>query len=361
MAVASTSPPTSPSPCQGVGTAPKGRAAADNPRNRFERLEIESEVPGPERVATQYLRDASRSVISRNQSPDVPFDVSLNPYRGCEHGCAYCYARPSHEYLGFSAGLDFESRILVKEDAADLLRRELTSPRWTPRTLALSGITDPYQPVEKKMAVTRKCLEVLAEMRHPVGLITKNALVTRDIDLLSKLARHGAVRVSLSITSLDGGLSAKMEPRASHPRRRLDAVRKLADAGIPVSVMVAPVVPGLTDHEIPAIVEAAAEAGADSAAYLVMRLPGPVEGIFLGWLDRHFPDRKGKVISRLRSLRDGKLSDSQFGTRMRGRGAFAQQMRQVFRLAARRHGLDREIPPLRSDAFRAPGRQLGLF
>ena len=344
-----------------LAQAPRGRAASDNPKNRFDRLEIESEVPTPERVATQYLRDASRSVISHNQSPDVPFDVSLNPYRGCEHGCAYCYARPSHEYLGFSAGLDFESRILVKEDAADLLLRELTSPRWVPKTLALSGVTDPYQPVEKRLEITRRCLEVLAKVRHPVGLITKNALVTRDLDILKELARHGAVRVNLSVTTLDGGLSAKMEPRASHPRRRLDAVAKLADAGIPVGVMVAPVVPGLTDHEIPAIVEAAAKAGADSAAYLVMRLPGPVEGIFLSWLERHFPDRKGKVISRLLSLRDGKLSDSRFGTRMRGRGAFAEQMRQVFGLALRRHGLDREVPRLRSDAFLAPGRQMGLF
>ena len=340
---------------------PRGRAAASNPQNRFERLEIESEVPAPETVETLYLRDASRSVISRNQSPDVPFDVSLNPYRGCEHGCAYCYARPSHEYLGFSAGLDFESRILVKEDAADLLRRELMSPRWTAQTLALSGVTDPYQPVEKKLEITRRCLEVLVEMRHPVGLITKNALVTRDIDLLSRLAEHGAVRVNLSVTSLDGGLSAKMEPRASHPRRRLDAIRKLSDAGIPVGVMVAPVVPGLTDHEIPAIVEAAAEAGADSASYLVMRLPGPVEGIFLSWLDDHFPDRKSKIVSRLRSLRDGKLSDSRFGTRMRGKGAFAQQMRQIFRVAVRRHGLDRDVPRLNVGAFRAPGRQMGLF
>ncbi|MDA8016021.1 MAG: PA0069 family radical SAM protein [Thermoanaerobaculia bacterium] len=345
----------------GRAPAPKGRAAAHNPQNRFDRLEIESEVPGPDRVATQYLRDASRSLISRNQSPDVPFDVSLNPYRGCEHGCAYCYARPSHEYLGFSAGLDFESRILVKEDAPELLRRELTSPNWAPQTLALSGITDPYQPVEKKLRVTRRCLEVLAEMRHPVGLITKNALVTRDIDLLAELAKYEAVRVNVSVTTLDGGLSAKMEPRASHPRRRLDAVSKLADAGIPVGVMVAPVVPGLTDHEIPSIVEAAARAGADGAAYLVMRLPGPVEGIFLSWLERHFPDRKGKVISRLLSLREGKLSDSRFGTRMRGHGAFAQHMRRAFQLAVRRHGLDRDLPPLRTDAFRAPGRQMGLF
>lgn len=342
-------------------SAPRGRASASNPRNRFERLTVELEEPGPEKVPTEYLRDDSRSVISRNQSPDVPFEVSLNPYRGCEHGCAYCYARPTHEYLGFSAGLDFESKILVKEDAAELLRRELESPSWEPSTLALSGVTDPYQPIERKLELTRRCLEVLAELRHPVGIITKNDLVTRDLDLLAELAQHRAAKVSLSVTTLDPELSARMEPRASHPRRRLGAVSKLADAGVPVGVMVAPVVPGVTDHEVAKIVEAAAEAGATSASYIVMRLPGAVEEIFFGWLERNFPDRVSKVKSRLRSLRDGKLSESRFGHRMRGEGPFAEQIRQSFQLAVRRHGLNRETEPLSTEAFRPPNEQLGLF
>ena len=345
--------------------AARGRGATGNPANRFERLrvEIDPEVQAagcqpdaePEaRLATELLVDRSRSALTRNDSPDIPFTFSLNPYRGCEHGCIYCYARPTHEYLGFSAGLDFESRIMVKEDAPRLLRRELAAPGWQPETLVMSGVTDPYQPVERRLGITRGCLEVLAELRHPVGVITKNELVTRDLDLLLELARHQAVRVFLSITTLDPELARRMEPRASHPRDRLKAVSQLAAAGVPVGVMVAPVVPAITDHEIPRILEAAAAAGARAAGYTVMRLPGAVAGLFEAWLERHFPDRREKVLHRIRELRGGRLNDPRFGSRMRGEGIFAQQIRSLFETARHRHGLDQALPELSTAAFRRP-------
>ena len=346
-------------------TAPKGRGAALNPTNRFETLAVERdpEIPGPERIGTELLRDTSRSVITRNDSPDVGFEASINPYRGCEHGCIYCYARPTHEYLGFSAGLDFETRILVKEDAAALLRRELASPRWVPQALAMSGVTDPYQPVERKLEITRRCLAVLAEFRNPVGIITKSELVTRDLDYLQALNEHQAVSVNLSITTLDGELARRMEPRASHPRERLKAVERLAAAGIPVGVMVAPIVPALTDHETAKILEAAANAGASSAGYVVMRLPGAVAGLFEEWLERNFPERKEKVLNRVRDLRGGRLNDPRFGSRMRGEGIYAEQIRATFETFQRRYGLDRPRPELSTAAFRRPGQveQLGLF
>jgi len=344
-----------------VAQAPRGRAAAGNPQNRFERIAVELEEPGPDRVPTELLRDGSRSIITYNDSPDVPFDASLNPYRGCEHGCIYCYARPTHEYLGFSAGLDFETRIMVKEDAPELLRRELSSPRWQPQTLAMSGVTDPYQPVERKLEITRRCLAVLAEFRNPVGVITKNALVTRDIDHLSALVEHGAAAVMLSITTLDPDLARVMEPRASHPRDRLEAVARLNAAGIPTGVMVAPVVPAITDHEMPRILEAAAAAGARSAGYVLMRLPGAVAGLFEAWLAEHFPDRKDKVLNRVRELRGGQLNDPRFGSRMRGEGAYAEQIRSTFQTFRRRYGLDQPHPKLSVAAFRRPGEQMSLF
>lgn len=341
--------------------SPKGRGASTNPTNRFERVAVEMEVPGPDRVATELLRDGSRSIIATNDSPDVGFSASINPYRGCEHGCIYCYARPSHEYLGFSAGLDFESRILVKEDAPELLRKELSSPRWTPRTIALSGNTDCYQPVERKLEITRRCLGVFAELRHPVSVITKNEMVTRDIDHLQALAEHGATAVSISLTTLDGELARRMEPRASHPRERLKAIERLAAAGIPAGVMVAPVVPGITDHEVPKILEAAAAAGAQTAGYVMLRLPGAVAGLFEKWLEEHFPDRKDKVLNRVREMRGGQLYDSTFGQRMRGEGIFAEQIRATFETFRRRYGLDRPFPELSTAAFRRPGEQLSLF
>jgi DNA repair photolyase len=343
--------------------SPHGRGAPANPASRFERIAVEMEIPGPDRVETRLLRDESRSVISRNDSPDVGFNASINPYRGCEHGCIYCYARPTHEYLGFSAGIDFESRILVKEDAPELLRRELSSPRWKPEVLAMSGVTDPYQPVERKLEITRRCLAVLAELRNPVAVITKNELITRDVDHLSELASYGAAAVFISITTLDGELARKMEPRASHPRERLKAIERLAAAGIPVGVMVAPVVPAITDHEVPKILEAAAAAGARSAGYIMMRLPGAVAGLFEAWLEEHFPDRKDKVLNRVRDLRGGRLNDPSFGSRMRGEGIFAEQVKAVFETSRRRYGLDRRHIDLSTAAFRRPGEavQLGLF
>jgi DNA repair photolyase len=345
----------------------RGRGAAYNPENRFERLSVVRDAEGGDgdEVApgTQFLRDASRSVIARNNSPDVGFDHSVNPYRGCEHGCSYCYARPTHEYLGFSAGLDFETRILVKEDAPALLREELSSPRWQGEPIAMSGVTDPYQPVERRLRLTRRCLEVLAEFRNPVSIITKNHLVARDAELLGELARYGAASVSLSITTLDAGLQRLMEPRASPPRRRLEAVEALAAAGVPVGVLVAPVIPGLTDHEIPAILEAAAVAGAGWAGFVPLRLPLGVADLFEQWLETHFPDRRDRVLGRVRQIRDGRLNDSRFGSRMRGEGVYADGIRALFHLARRRAGLEREWPALSSAHFRRPpaGDQLPLF
>jgi len=274
-----------------------------------------------------------------------------------------CYARPTHEYLGFSAGLDFESRIMVKEDAPELLRKELSSPRWKPQPISMSGVTDPYQPVERKLRITRRCLEVLAEFRNPVVLITKSALVTRDVDVLGELARHRAVGVILSVTTLDPELAGALEPRAAAPARRIEAIRTLAQAGIPVGVFAAPIIPALTDHEIPAILEAAAEAGASFAGYTIVRLPGAVEAIFEEWLDRFEPSRKEKVLNRLREMRGGALNDPRFGVRMRGEGAFAAQIRGLFNIAKKKTGLDKPMPDLSVDAFRCPprGGQLSLF
>ena len=350
-----------------------GRGAGSNPANRFERLHVVADeeleaVPWEDddgRVATHYLRDSSRSAITTNTSPDVGFEASLNPYRGCEHGCIYCYARPTHEYLGFSAGLDFESRILVKEDAPELLRAELASPRWQPKVLALSGVTDPYQPIERKLELTRRCLAVLAEARNPVGVVTKSSLVARDADHLAALAAHGAAAVAVSVTTLDPELARRMEPRAPHPRERLKAISRLTAAGVPTMVMVAPVVPALTDHEIPRILEAAAEAGAQGAGYVMLRLPGAVAGLFEGWLEAHFPERKEKVLNRVRDLRGGRLNDPRFGSRMRGEGPFAEQVKVLFQQSKRRYGLDRPRPELSTAAFRRPalpaGPQMALF
>ena len=338
----------------------RGRGSAHNPANRFLPLAVEREAwtlasdPDPQ---TEILEDRSRSIISYNNSPDLGFDASLNPYRGCETGCSYCYARPTHEYFGLSAGLDFESRILAKPDAPALLRRELASPRWKPQVLVLSGVTDPYQPVERRLGITRRCLEVLAEARNPVGIVTKHHRVTRDVDLLRELARYDAVRVQLSITTLDRSLQRKLEPRASTPERRLDAIARLAEAGIPVGVNVAPVIPGLTDHEIPDILEAAAKAGAGRAIYIMLRLPYGVAALFEDWLRRHCPDRARKVLNRMRELRGGSLYASNYGERMRGRGPFAEQVARLFSLARAKHGIEpRGLRPLGGPHPAAAGR-----
>ena len=351
----------------------RGRGTPSNPKNRFERLDVEP-VDDPDalhpderdpaqraRPKTVFLRDASRSVMTRNESPDVPYAVGLNPYRGCEHGCSYCYARPFHEYLGFSAGLDFETKILVKEDAPDLLRKELMKKSWTPQPIGLSDVTDAWQPIERKLEITRRCLEVLVEFRNPVMAVTKNALVARDVDLLAALAEHDAALVMLSITTLDPVLAARLEPRAASPRARLRAMRELADAGVPVGVLVAPLIPAINEHEIPAILDACADAGASSAGYIMLRLAPPVDAIFSEWLEHHFPDRREKVLSRVRAVRGGKLHDSRFGARMKGRGIWAEQLRDLFHLMRRRAGLERRGRELSSAAFQRPGEQLSLF
>jgi len=343
-----------------------GRGASHNPANRFERLVVEPDAdfaeldehgvpverPHPQ---TQFYADATVSLLTRIDSPDIDPAWGLNPYRGCEHGCAYCYARPFHDFLGWSSGLDFETKILVKTRAPDLLRAELSAPGWRPELVALSGITDAYQPAERRFGLTRACLEVLAEFRQPVGIITKNFLVTRDLDLLAPLTRCDCVTVAVSLTTLDPELAGKLEPRASRPEHRLRAIRLLADAGVPVGVNVAPVIPGLTDHELPAILDAAAAAGARRARYILLRLPHAVKNVFLRWLDDHAPSKKARVLARLRALRAGKLHDSAFGRRMRGEGIFAEQLARVFEVAARRAGLSTASFEFNYSHFRRPG------
>jgi DNA repair photolyase len=344
----------------------KARGASENPPNRFEPLLLEPDQeydPSEDRpLSTQFFRDNTSSIITYNDSPDIGFNAGVNPYRGCEHGCIYCYARPAHEYLGFSAGLDFESRIMVKQEAPALLRKELSARKWSPQPIAISGVTDCYQPIEKKLKLTRGCLEVLAEFRNPAGLITKNHLVTRDIDLLRELARFQAVVVYISVTTLDSQLTPKLEPRASLPQHRLAAIESLSQAGIPAGVMIAPVIPGLTDHEIPAILAAAARAGAQSAGYVLLRLPHGVAPLFEQWLARHFPERQEKILNRIRSIRGGKLNDANFGNRMSGQGIFAEQIEKLFEIGCRKAGLNQNKSELSIASFRVPsGRQLELF
>ena len=342
------------------------RGTASNPPNRFETLSLERDADwDPEEdplPRTRFFKDRTSSIITRNDSPDIGFETSINPYRGCEHGCIYCYARPFHEYLGFSSGLDFESKIMVKEDAPKLLRNELSSPKWKPQLIAISGVTDCYQPVERKLKLTRGCLEVLAEFRNPVTIVTKNFLVTRDIDYLSELARHQAAAVYISLTTLDLELRKVMEPRTSPPLARLAAINALSKAGIPVGVLLAPIVPGLTDHEIPRLLDAAAKAGAREAGYIVLRLPHAVAPLFEQWLQAHFPDKKDKVLNRVRGMRHGKLNDPAFGKRMRGEGIFAEQISQMFEIAKRKAGLAERMPELSTKAFRRPaGTQMDFF
>src|SRR5437870_1768965 len=336
-----------------------GRGTAANPPSRYEPLHVELE-PDPDSDAppapTVFYRDTSRTILAENDSPDIGFRFSLNPYRGCEHGCAYCYARPTHEYLGFSAGLDFERRIMVKEDAPALLRQTLASRRWEPQVVALSGNTDCYQPVERRLEITRRCLEVFAEFRNPVSAITKSALVARDADLFAELARQDAAHVLFSVTTLDPELARRMEPRAARPERRLEAMAALARAGVPVGVLIGPVIPGLNDAEIPRILEAAARAGAQSASWVLLRLPKPVDELFERWLEEHYPERRARVLGRIRDTRAGRLSDATFGRRQRGHGEYAEQIAALFAVAAKKHGLDARLPPLSTAAFRRPAR-----
>src|SRR6266568_479554 len=347
-----------------------GRGASWSPANRFEKLHVDLtdidcvDVDPPTdkqpRPPTQYFRDGTKSIITRNSSPDVGFETSLNPYRGCEHGCIYCYARPTHEYLGFSAGLDFESKIMVKTNAPELLRAELESSRWQPQTLVLSGVTDPYQPVEQKLQITRGCLDVLAKFRNPVAIITKNHLVTRDIDILRELTKYNAVAVNVSVTSLDPTLQRVLEPRTTSPQGRLYAIEQLRAAKIPVGVMVAPIIPGLTDHEVPNILNACAKAGAQFAGYTIIRLPWAVAPLFEHWLEEHFPDRKEKVLGRIRHLRGNRLNNSQWHMRMTGEGIFAEQIASLFKVGCRHAGIG-ERPNLSTAAFRRTREQLTLF
>lgn len=351
---------------------PPSRGAVSSPQPRFEALHIE---PDPEYLEharlegeegdrrTRFWNDLSRSIVSNNQSPDVPMEFTANPYRGCEHGCSYCYARPTHEYLGFSAGKDFETQILVKREASQLLRQFFLKKSWQPRVIALSGVTDPYQPIERQLQLTRSCLKVFLEFGNPVQLITKNYLITRDLDLLRALAQEQLVRVHLSITTLDPRLSRLMEPRASIPQRRLKAIEALAAAGVPVTVMASPMILGLNDHELPEILLRASRAGASAAGYIPLRLPGQVAQVFSDWLEAHFPDRKEKVLNKIRELRGGELNDSRFHSRFRGQGPAAEHLAQLFQIGLRRAGLQQQLPPLRVDRFRRPQghQQMLLF
>ena len=341
----------------------RGRSAGINPSGRFEPVSRHvfddgwnslEELPP---FKTEVQVEKPRTIITRNDSPDISFDRSINPYRGCEHGCVYCFARPTHAYMGLSPGLDFESKLFAKPDAAKLLERELSKDGYQPRTIAIGTNTDPYQPIEKQYRIMREVLEVLDAHNHPVGIVTKSALVTRDIDILSRMAERGLAKVALSVTTLDRMLARVMEPRASTPTKRLEAIRQLTDAGIPASVMVAPIIPGLTDQEIERILDAGRAAGARDAGYVILRLPLEVAPIFKDWLLRHYPDRYRHVMSLVRSMRDGKDYDSEFGKRMKGAGPYAWQIGRRFEIAARKLGLNSERTRLRSDLFRAPARQ----
>ena len=335
----------------------RGRAAGINPSGRFEPVSRDvfddgwnsfEELPP---FKTEVQVEKPRTIITRNESPDISFDRSINPYRGCEHGCVYCFARPTHSYMGLSAGVDFESKLFAKPDAAKLLDKELSKQGYQPRTIAIGTNTDPYQPVEKRWRIMREILEVLEARNHPVGIVTKSALVTRDIDILARMAEKGLAKVALSVTTLDRKLARTMEPRAATPTRRLETIRELSNAGIPTSVMVAPIIPGLTDPEIERILDAARAAGARDAGYVILRLPLEVSPIFKDWLLRHYPDRYRHVMSLVRSMRDGKDYDAEWGKRMKGSGPYAWQIGRRFEIAARRLGLNAQKSPLRTDLF----------
>ena len=339
-----------------------GRAAGGNPDVRFDRLTREGVDDGWASdddlpvLRTQISEEVPRRVISRNTSPDISFDRSINPYRGCEHGCIYCFARPSHAYLGLSPGLDFETKLIARPDAPHVLARELRAKAYVPRTIAIGTNTDPYQPVERDRQIMRGILQVLSDFNHPVAIVTKGALITRDIDILAPMAAKGLARVGISVTTLDNATSRAMEPRVPLPAVRLRAIRALTDAGIDVRVMVSPVVPALTDHELEAILTAAADAGAVAASSIVLRLPREVAGLFRDWVEAVFPDRAARIMNRVRELHGGQDYDPTFGTRMTGQGEWARLLRQRFDLAARRLGLDRRLPPLRCDLFAPPPR-----
>lgn len=340
----------------------RGRSAGINPSGRFEPVSRHvfddgwnslEELPP---FKTEVQVEKPRTIITRNESPDISFDRSINPYRGCEHGCVYCFARPTHAFMGLSPGLDFESKLFAKPDAARMLDKELSKDGYQPRTIAIGTNTDPYQPIEKQYRIMREILEVLEARGHPVGIVTKSALVTRDIDILSRMAERGLAKVALSVTTLDRMLARTMEPRASTPTKRLEAIRQLVEAGIPASVMVAPIIPGLTDPEMERILDSAYAAGAREAGYVLLRLPLEVAPIFKDWLLRHYPDRYRHVMSLIRSMRDGKDYDSEWGKRMKGSGPYAWQIGRRFEIAAKRLGLNAERRSLRTDRFVAAAK-----
>lgn len=358
----------------------RGRGSALNPGNRFEdvRLHVLAEhmntladergVDGagaiaPTQLRTQIQPDHARTVLNRVESPDLGFSWTLNPYRGCEHGCMYCYARPGHEYFGLSLGLDFETKLFAKHDAPELLRKELMRDAWSNEgvePIVFSGVTDAYQPIERDLRITRRCLEVCLEFRQPVSIITKNALVVRDLDIFRAMHEHQGIRVGVSVTTLDAGLSGIMEPRASAPKARLDAIRTLADAGIPVTAMTAPIIPAINDAEIPALLKAVSDAGATHAGYVLLRLPHQIKDLFQDWLRRHFPQRAARVESLVRQTHDGELYDPRWFERQRGSGPVAAQIAATFTLFAKKHGLNTRWAPLNAGAFRRPGAQLGF-
>ena len=341
----------------------KGRGATANVESRFSEFRRESDETRYEsdaaqecevKFVTQVALENARTIISRNQSADIPFDRSINPYRGCEHGCTYCFARPTHAYLGLSPGLDFETRLYAKHNAAERLDAELRKRGYRPALLALGANTDPYQPIEREYRITRSVLEVLERFGHPVGITTKSALVTRDIDILSRMAKRGLARVFISVGTLDADIARKMEPRANTPARRIEAIRKLTEAGVPTGVIVAPIVPALTDFDIERVLKTASEAGATYAGYVMLRLPREVHDVFVTWLETHYPLRARHVMSLIEQVRDGKHNSAEFGTRMRGTGLHAELIRQRFHLAARKLGLNQARPPLRTDQFNVP-------
>ncbi|MEM9971612.1 MAG: PA0069 family radical SAM protein [Pseudomonadota bacterium] len=348
----------------------RGRAARSNRPGRFERHDRDLEWDGwdieddIETVRTEISEERPRKVITRNTSPDIPFDRSINPYRGCEHGCIYCFARPTHAYLGLSPGLDFETRLIARPDAANVLETELRAPSYKPAVIAIGTNTDPYQPIEGRYKIMREILEVFMEYRHPVGVVTKGTLIERDADLLGEMGRMGLARVGVSITTLDPVVSRKMEPRVPSPKRRLAVIRRLTDAGCPVRVMASPMIPGLTDHELEAILRAGADAGAVAASWIMLRLPREVAPLFAEWLTEHFPDRAKRVLSRVKDVHGGQLYDPAWGRRMTGQGVFADLLRHRFDIEAKRLGLDRALPRLRTDLFQCPtrrGEQMSLF
>ena len=347
------------------GERRRGRGARSNRASRYDSQQPEAVDDGWETLGTldafktQVSREQAKSIIATNTSPDISFSQSINPYRGCEHGCIYCYARPTHAYLGHSPGLDFETRLYAKVNAAELLEKELAHPRYEPKVIALGTVTDPYQPIERDHRITREVLEVLDRASHPVGIVTKSTGVVRDIDILARMAERDLVKVAISVTSLDRRIARSMEPRAATPPKRIDAIRQLTSAGIPVAVMVAPIIPALTDSEIEKILETAREAGAQSAGYVLLRLPLELKELFREWLQTDFPDRAARVINILRSMHGGKDYVAEFGVRQRGTGPYAEQIATRFRLALKRLHLNERNLELRTDLFRRPVRPGG--